>query len=53
LREFTVVNNGVYFALPNVDAWRFSGELGDGTLAGIVSSAQGGVPLTFLKQSGR
>jgi hypothetical protein len=53
LRGFTVVDNTVYFTLPNVDPWRFSGELGDGTITGVVASAQGGVPVTFRKQPSR
>jgi hypothetical protein len=53
LRGFTVANNTVYFTLPNVDPWRFSGELGDGTMTGVVASAQGGVPVTFRKQPSR
>ena len=50
LRQFTIADNTVYFTLPNVDPWRFSGELGDGTITGVVASAQGGVPVTFRKQ---
>jgi len=53
LRGFTVADNTVYFTLPNVDPWRFSGELGDGTITGVVASAQGGVPVTFRKQQNR
>jgi hypothetical protein len=50
LRQFTVADNVVYFTLPNVDPWRFSGDLGDGTMTGVVASSQGGVPVTFRKQ---
>ncbi len=53
LRDFTIVDNTVYFTLPNVDPWRFSGELGDGAISGVVASAQGGVPVTFRKQQSR
>jgi hypothetical protein len=53
LRDFTVADNTVYFTLPNVDPWRFAGTLSDGTLTGVVASAQGGVPVTFRKQAGR
>jgi hypothetical protein len=53
LRQFTVADNVVYFTLPNVDPWRFSGDLGDGTITGVVASAQGGVPVTFRKQTNR
>jgi hypothetical protein len=50
LRQFAIVDSTVYFTLPNVDPWRFSGELGDGTMTGVVASGQGGVPVTFYKQ---
>ena len=53
LRGFTIADNTVYFTLPNVDPWRFSGDLGDGTITGVVASAQGGVPVTFRKQQNR
>jgi hypothetical protein len=53
LRQFTIADNTVFFTLPNVDPWRFSGDLGDGTITGVVASAQGGVPVTFRKQTGR
>jgi hypothetical protein len=53
LRGFTVADGTVFFTLPNVDPWRFSGALGDGTITGVVASAQGGVPVTFQKQAGR
>jgi len=50
LRGFTIADRTVYFTLPNVDPWRFSGDIGDGTITGVVASAQGGVPVTFRKQ---
>jgi hypothetical protein len=53
LRQFTIVDSTVYFTLPNVDPWRFSGDLGDGTITGVVASSQGGVPVTFRKQQAR
>jgi len=53
LRQFVIADNTVYFTLPNVDPWRFSGDLGDGTITGVVASAQGGVPVTFRKQQTR
>ena len=53
LRGFAIADNTVYFTLPNVDPWRFSGDLGDGTITGVVASAQGGVPVTFRKQQNR
>jgi hypothetical protein len=50
LRQFIIVDGIVYFTLPNVDPWRFSGGLGDGAITGVIASAQGGVPVTFHKQ---
>jgi hypothetical protein len=50
LRQFAVADGVVYFTLPNVDPWRFSGELRLNTLSGVIASAQGGVPVTFHKQ---
>jgi hypothetical protein len=50
LRQLAVVDGVVYFTLPNVDPWRFSGDLGDRRITGVVASAQGGVPVTFHKQ---
>jgi hypothetical protein len=52
LRNFTIADQTVFFTLPNVDPWRFSGDMGDGTITGVVASAQGGVPVTFRKQTG-
>ncbi len=51
LRSLTVKERRVNFELPNTQPWTFAGELSaDGTtIAGVVSSAQGGVPLTFRK----
>ena len=51
---FTSVNERqVNFELPNVDPWRFSGEvMADGTMVGIVASAQGGLPVTFRRATG-
>jgi hypothetical protein len=53
LRQFAIADNTVYFTLPNVDPWRFSGDLGDGTITGVLASSQGGVPVTFRKQQSR
>jgi hypothetical protein len=40
----------MYFTLPNVDPWRFSGDIREGgTIDGVVASAQGGVPVTFRR----
>ena len=38
------------FELPNIQPWSFVGELTDaGTVVGFVSSAQGGLPVTFRR----
>ncbi|MGB7214990.1 MAG: hypothetical protein WBE98_08120, partial [Gammaproteobacteria bacterium] len=48
LRDLTIDGRVVRFTLPNIDPWRFQGELtADGTLQGIVASAQGSLPVTF------
>jgi hypothetical protein len=52
-RNFKIADKVVSFTLPNVDPWSFRGELNaDGNLTGVVSSAQGGLPVTF-KRTGR
>ncbi|HEX5420788.1 MAG TPA: hypothetical protein VFY39_12375 [Gammaproteobacteria bacterium] len=41
------------FTFPNINPWRFAGKINDdGTITGIVSSAQGGLPLTFKHVAG-
>ncbi len=51
-RDFGVSERQVKFTLPNIDPWSFAGELAaDGTLVGVVSSAQGGLPVTFRRTS--
>lgn len=52
LRGFTMTGRRLNFELPNTQPWTFAGELAaDGTsIAGVVSSAQGGVPVTFRKR---
>jgi len=53
LRDFKIEDRAVTFTLPNIDPWRFGGQVTDeGTLVGIVSSAQGGLPVTFRRTSG-
>ena len=48
LRNFNIDDGAVSFTFPNVDPWRFSGNLtGDDTIEGVASSAQGSVRLTF------
>jgi hypothetical protein len=50
LRNFTIVDRTMYFTLPNVDPWRFSGDIREGgTIDGVVASSQGGVPVTFRR----
>jgi len=40
------------FELPNIQSWTFAGGLtAEGTISGFVSSAQGGVPVTFRRTS--
>lgn len=48
LRNFKIEGRRMSFTLPNIQPWRFAGEVrDDGTLVGVVSSAQGGLPVTF------
>ncbi|MDX1561359.1 MAG: hypothetical protein R3305_00435 [Gammaproteobacteria bacterium] len=48
LRNFTIDGRVMRFTLPNVDPWSFAGEITeDGEIAGFVTSAQGGLPVTF------
>jgi hypothetical protein len=51
LREFTMKERRMNFELPNTQPWTFAGELSaDGTsLTGTLSSAQGGMAVTFRK----
>lgn len=52
LRDFAMTGRRLNFELPNTQPWTFAGELAaDGaSIAGVVSSAQGGVPVTFRKR---
>jgi hypothetical protein len=52
LRDFTMKGRQMNFELPNTQPWTFAGELSaDGSaIAGIVSSAQGGLPVIFRKR---
>jgi hypothetical protein len=53
LRDFTVKERQINFTLPNVDPWRFAGQVtADGNIVGVVASAQGGLPVTFKRASG-
>jgi hypothetical protein len=49
----TTYENVVRFTLPNIDPWNFTGQLTDeGTLVGVVGSAQGSTPVTFRRTAG-
>jgi hypothetical protein len=49
-RNFKITDKTVSFTLPNIDPWSFQGELKpDGSLTGVVFSAQGGLPVTFKR----
>jgi hypothetical protein len=52
LRNFAMTDRQMTFELPNTQPWTFAGELSaDGTsIVGVVSSAQGGLPVTFKKR---
>lgn len=52
LREVSMQDRLLRFELPNWQPWSFAGELTDaGTIAGVLSSEQGGVPVTFRRVS--
>jgi hypothetical protein len=54
LRNLTVKERTVSFQLPNVQPWNIAGEVTEeGTIVGVVSSIQGGAPVTFRRTSGR
>jgi hypothetical protein len=52
LRNLTVKDRRINWEFPNTQSWNFAGELSaDGAaIAGVTSSAQGGVPLTFRRR---
>ena len=51
LRRVRVEERSLRFELPNWQPWSFAGELGDdGTIVGVLSSEQGGVPVTFNRR---
>jgi hypothetical protein len=52
LRDFTMAGRRMNFELPNTQPWTFAGELSaDGSaITGVLSSAQGGVPVTFRRE---
>jgi hypothetical protein len=50
LRQVVIEQRALRFELPNWQPWSFAGELDDdGTLVGVLSSEQGGVPVTFRR----
>lgn len=50
LRRVSIDDRMLRFELPNWQPWSFAGELaGDGTIVGVLSSEQGGVPVTFRR----
>jgi hypothetical protein len=50
LHNVRIEERAVRFDLPNWQPWVFAGELNDdGTMVGVVSSEQGGVPVTFRR----
>jgi hypothetical protein len=52
LRDSSYAEGVLRFELPNWQPWGFVGELSeDGTIVGVLSSEQGGVPVTFARGS--
>ena len=52
LRNLRIDERTVRFDLPNWQPWGFAGELtDDGTIVGVLSSEQGGVPVIFRRVS--
>lgn len=50
LRNFTIDERLMRFTMPNITPWNFSGEISpDGTINGVVTSIQGGAPVTFIR----
>lgn len=51
LRRVSVDGRSLRFELPNWQPWSFAGELtAEGTIVGVLSSEQGGVPVTFERR---
>ncbi len=51
LEGLEIEDDVLRFELPNWQPWRFAGELADdGTIVGVLSSAQGGVPVRFTRE---
>src|SRR5690606_3824495 len=54
LRSVGIDGRELRFELPNWQPWAFAGELTpNGTIAGVLSSEQGGVPVTFERARSR
>jgi hypothetical protein len=52
LRGVRIADRSLQFELPNWQPWSFAGELtAEGAVVGVLSSEQGGVPVTFRRQS--
>ncbi len=52
LRQVRIEQRVLRFELPNWQPWSFAGELTDeSTIIGVLSSEQGGVPVTFRRRS--
>jgi hypothetical protein len=50
LRNLSIQERTVRFDLPNWQPWGFTGELTlEGTIVGVLSSEQGGVPVVFTR----
>jgi hypothetical protein len=51
LRQVGIEERVLRFELPNWQPWSFAGQLtDDGTIVGVLSSEQGGVPVTFRRR---
>ncbi|HVJ31300.1 MAG TPA: hypothetical protein VNA66_13385, partial [Gammaproteobacteria bacterium] len=52
LRNVRIEGRELRFDLPNWQPWVFAGEIeGNDTIVGVVSSEQGGVPVTFRRRA--
>ena len=52
LRNLAMTERRMNFEFPNIQPWRFSGEVSvEGNIVGVVASAQGGAPVTFRRVS--
>ena len=52
LKRFTVKDRRITWEFPNTQSWNFAGDLSadGGTIAGMISSIQGGIPTEFRKR---